>query len=315
MNRIDKALERLLIGSQGEIFSRIAEVSFEVPINQTKSIGYCHCIKSDANGNLRLKDLVEFIDSKIVEYSIPKKEIEEAFAYQKKTGSPSKTIKLQKKAKALFTDLEKTGEGGETLLYILVQEILKLPQLISKMSLKTSGKLHYQGADGIHVQFDKNNNTLGLYWCESKMYSSMATAMDECLKSLQGYLLDPLSYKSVSERDIQLVTSNISVNVNDPELESLLTRYFDKDDDLSNCVVYKGVCFIGFDSIAYPSDATADITAEIQSAVTSKMQSWYKTLGDKICGFDRLNTKEIHFFLMPFKSVKEFRDYFIEEIK
>src|SRR5690606_35637619 len=196
MTRIEKALNNLLISSKGEIKSRIEEVSFNIKIQNTETIGYCHCLKVDGNGNLRLPDLIEFIDEKIVEYAIPLKEIEEAKKYLEDTGSPLKFQRLRKKAENLFTDLEKTGEGGEILLYILVQEFLKLPQLISKMSLKTSGQLHYQGADGIHVSFNSIENKLNLFWGESKMYANMNDAMNECFKSIKGFLLDSISAKS-----------------------------------------------------------------------------------------------------------------------
>jgi len=315
MTRIEKALDNLLIRSKGEIKSRIEEVSFNVKIEDTETIGYCHCLKVDGNGNLRLQDLIDFIDEKIVEYAIPLMEIDEARKYLEDTGSPLKFQRLRKKAENLFTDLEKTGEGGEILLYILVQEFLELPQLISKMSLKTSGQLHYQGADGIHVSYNNLENKLNLFWGESKMYANMNDAMSECLKSIKAFLLDPISAKSVQERDIHLITSNITANVNNPELEDLLVRYFDKDDDLSNNVEYKGLCFIGFDSDKYPTSSIIKTTEEIKSDLQSELSKWYKSLSKKIKSHTKLELKEMHVFLMPFPSVAKFREYYLKEIK
>ena len=315
MTRIKKALDNLLISSKGEINSRIEEISFNVKIEDTETNGYCYCLKVDANGNLRLHDLIEFIDEKIVEYAIPKKEIEQARRYFNETGSPLKVQQLRKKAENLFTDLEKTGEGGEILLYILVQEFLKLPQLISKMTLKTSGQLHYQGADGIHVSYDNTRNILNLFWGESKMYANMNDAMNECLKSIKDYLLNPQSAKSVQERDIQLITANINSNINDTELEDMLVRYFDKDDDLSNNVEYKGLCFIGFDSDKYPTINLQRTTEEIKLDLQNEISKWYKSLSKKIKSHQKLELKEMHVFLMPFPSVAEFRDYYLKEIK
>ena len=315
MTRIEKALDNLLIHSKGEIKSRIDQVSFDVKVEETRAVAYCYCLRVDANGNLRLKDLIEFIDEKIVEYAIPLKEINEAKKYFDETGSPAKVQRLRKKAENLFTDLEKTGEGGEILLYILVQEFLKLPQLISKMSLKTSGKLHYQGADGIHVGYDKSTNRLNLFWGESKMYSSVNDAMDKCLKSIKSYLLDPISSSSVHERDMQLITSNINSNINDSELEDILVRYFDKDDDLSNQLEYKGLCFIGFDSDKYPNGGMQKTTEEIKDDLQKEVSKWYKSLSKKIKSHVNLELKEIHVFLMPFPSVAEFRKFYLNEIK
>lgn len=109
--------------------------------------------------------------------------------------------------------------------YILTQEFLRLPQLISKMSLKTSGQLHYQGADGIHVGFDKVQQNLHLYWGESKMYQNISSAITACVESIKGFLLDAQSVSSVQERDLQLITSNINANVNDPDFENILVRF------------------------------------------------------------------------------------------
>lgn len=315
MTRIEVALDNLLVRSKGEIKSRIEEVSFNVKIENTETIGYCHCLKVDSNDNLRLPDLIEFIDEKIVEYAIPQKEIDDAQKYLEETGSPLKFQRLRKKAENLFTNLEKTGEGGEILLYILVQEFLKLPQLISKMSLKTSGQLHYQGADGIHVSYDSMKNNLNLFWGESKMYSSMNDAMNECLKSIKSFLLDPISANSVQERDIHLITANINSNINDTELEDMLVRYFDKDDDLSNNLEYKGICFIGFDSNKYPTGNLTKTTEEIKNDLQSEMSKWYKSLSKKIQSHAKLEFKEMHFFLMPFPSVAAFREYYLKEIK
>ena len=84
--------------------------------------------------------------------------------------------------------MDKTGEGGEILLYILTQDILKLPQLISKMSLKTSAKMHYQGADGVHFRYNRTTGNLELYWAEAKMYQNLNAALTNCFDSLKGFL-------------------------------------------------------------------------------------------------------------------------------
>ena len=316
MSRINEALDRLFVQSRGEINSRIEQVSFCEDISGTQAKAYCYSLKIDANGNLRLKDLVDFIDEKIVEYAIPKKEIDEASQYLNETKSPSKVNALRKKAEKLFTDLEKTGEGGEILLYILIQEFLKIPQLISKMSLKTSGKLHYQGADGIHLKYDPMTECLNLYWGEAKMYQDLNRAITECFSSLKGFLLDAQGYNSTQERDIQLITANIQANVNDTELEDLLVEYFNKDSDLSNKVVYKGICFIGFDYDKYPSETDlSKTTDDIKKSIISEYTNWYDSLSEKIKSHINLETKEIHIFLMPFRSVAEFRKYYLETIR
>jgi hypothetical protein len=314
MSWVNEAIERLLISSDGEINSRLEKISIEFEIEKTKAIGHCYCIKLDANGNVRWKDLVDFMIEQIIDYTIPRKEIIEAKEYFIRTGSTSKIVRLKEKASNLFANIKKTGEGGEMLLYILTKEFLKLPQLISKMSLKTSGNVHYHGVDGIHVKYDNVSNSLVLYWGESKMYSNISTALKDCFKSLKGFLLDTLGAQSVQERDLELITANLNANVMDDNLEKLLVRYFDKDDDLSNNIKYKGICFVGFDCKQYPDKPLSKKIDEVKKEITNELASWKKTVSSKILEHPNLDLFEISVFLIPFPSVKEFRDYFLKTL-
>lgn len=315
MDRIEKAINNLLSKSDKAIMSRIEEVKYCIDISETNSKAYCYCLKVDANGRLRLQDLIDYIDTRIVDYAIPKKKIDEAKDDLIKKNSSRKILQLRMEATNLFTDLKTTGEGGEILLYIITQDILELPQLISKMSLKTSSKMHYHGADGIHFQYEKSSGNLNLYWAESKMYKDLHVAISDCLDSLKGFLLDPQGCTSTQERDIDLITSNIHHNINDETVENLLLEYFDKDKELSNRLVYKGICFIGFDYNKYPSDTDITKTTEdIKKAILAEYEKWHNVVGAKIKDRENLDKKEIHVFLMPFPSVDEFRKYYLQTL-
>lgn len=315
MKWIENSIDKLVIKSNGEIKSRIHELCFDLEISDSKAKGHCYCVKLDGQGNPRTNDLIEFVTNKIVDYALPKQEIDQARELFINTGSTSKIIELKKKAVELFTDLEKTGEGGEILLYALTQEFLGYPQIISKMSLKTSGKLHYQGADGIHVGYDKHNDSLSLYWGESKMYKDLKDGLSACLKSINGFLIDSYGHSSTQERDLQLITSNIKNNINDDDLERMLVRYFDKDDDLSNKLIYKGICFIGFDSENYPLGPKQKTLEDLISAFNTEHTDWLAEVSKTIKKHTSLDLFEIHFFLIPFPSVEKFREHFLATLK
>jgi len=147
------------------------------------------------------------------------------------------------------------------------------------------------------------------------MYKDFNQAISSCLDSIKGFLLDPQSASSVQERDIQLITANISANLNNTELENLIVRYFDRDDDLSNHIEYKGLCFIGFDSDKYSTVNLLKTTQEIKIALQNEIPKYNKAISDKIKLHPGLELKEMHFFLMPFPSVEEFRKFYLQEIK
>jgi len=311
---IQNAINLLLIDGEGQIFSRLEKIEIELDIEDTEAKGYCYCLKLDADGNPRTKDLIEFVLTKIVDYSLPKKLQDEAKEFLDRTGSASKILELEKRAKQLFVDLEKTGEFGEMLLYILVQEILGLPQLISKMTLKTSGKLHYQGADGIHVKYEEADDSLSLYWGESKMEQTVNNALKHCFESLQGFLLDAKGHDSTQTRDLHLISSNLIENTNNPDLEKILVRYFDLNDDLSNKLNYKGVCFVGFDDAEYPENPMEKVTADLVATFQTKIATWLQTTGKHIRKHVNLEKFEIHVFIIPFPSVQDFRTHFLQTL-
>ena len=194
----------------------------------------------------------------------------------KRTGSSSESFRIREKSQKFclqtWTKLVSLGKCY----YTLVQEILELPQLISKMSLKTSGKLHYQGADGIHVKFDPNDETLSLYWGESKMEKNLNDAVKHCFESLKGFLLDTFGHDSTKDKDLELITQNLNENINNPQLENALVRYLNLDDDMSNKLKYKGVCFIGFDSSHYPANPLEKTLEKIKAIFSSEMNDWLK---------------------------------------
>lgn len=49
------------------------------------------------------------------------------------------------------------------------------------MNFKTSGKMHFHGADGIHIGLTEDNSKLALYYSEVKVYKDVDTAIKKCL--------------------------------------------------------------------------------------------------------------------------------------
>jgi hypothetical protein len=308
-------IAELLRTSEQEINSYVTEVISNVNLKGTKAVSHCYFLTLDGNGRPKTKEFARFIAKYIVDYAIPRKELYDAQAYDLKHNTRVKATELVKKAEGLFTSLEKTGEGGEMILYIFVQEFLKFPQLICKMPLKTNKELHINGADGIHVSVDKNTkgeDILSLYWGESKLYKNINKAISDCIDSLKNFILSDGGQDAPEERDLQLITDNLDLL--DEKLEKVMIRYLDKDDPLHNQVNYKGVCLIGFDYNKYPSTANAETTEQVKEKIKKEVDNWLEKVINQISKHANLDTFDIHVFLLPFPSVNEFRKSFLKEI-
>ncbi|USK32546.1 DUF1837 domain-containing protein [Bacillus sp. F19] len=291
----------------------LTQVNTHQQIIGTKATTRCFMLSSDGQHLPRVEDFAIRIACFLLDYAIPRSEISKAKKMDDEENTTINTVMLKKKARKLFTQLKKTGEGGEMLLYLLIQSVLRFPQAISKMSLKTSGQLHYQGADAIHIGYDTATEKLLLYWGESKLYQSIDSAIRECFESLAPYLIGPGGAENPRERDLQLLLTNLDfANV---ELEAAMLNYLDPNHPSFNSLEYRGACLIGFDIDSYcsvPFEKTQEIVlGEINQALTN----WSGKINTGIKRHQYLENFTLDVFLIPFPSVQVFRNKFLEAIQ
>ncbi len=133
-NLITKIIDEIRRGEDNSLDAYLKTVERGVALEETQTKFYAHMIQLDGNGGVRTKDFIEFIAHHIIEYVIPRNKIVEAEEKDKKSKMNTNLMRLRSDAAKLFTPLKKTGEGGEMLLFILGEVLLKLPQLFCKMS-------------------------------------------------------------------------------------------------------------------------------------------------------------------------------------
>lgn len=303
------ALEKLARGEATGLDSYIYPVEQEVLIEKTLARTHCYFVQIGGNGLPRVADFIQRICEHIVDYAIPRSEIAAAHAEFQATGSSHKWARLAKEAKELFVDLTTTGEAGELILFLFAEYVFKLPQIICKMSLKTSDQMHYHGADGVHAGVDPDSGLLSLYWGEAKMHKTPSDAISECLSDLAPFLREGAT--GASRRDLKLLRSYIDLN--DPTLEKAIRAYLDPDDPAFNKLRYCGLAFVGFNFDGYPADDQQAIAAELAGLVKSAFSKWQTQIGNRIAT-EQIAKFEIHFICMPFRSIDLFRQRFLKEL-
>jgi hypothetical protein len=279
------------------------DVELHATVDGTKVTCHCHSLKVDAAGRPRIEDLVAALAGMAVEFAVPRSQFDEALEHHRRTGSVVRMMLLHEQAKSLFTDLANSGEGGELLLFALAERMLRLPQLICKMSLKTSTQMHVHGADGPHAGVDVDTGRLALYWGESKIYADPAAAIRECLASLAPMLLE-IGPAAASRRDLQLLDR--AIDLNDPILEAALRRYLDPMDPASNELEVRGLCLVGFDSDAYSARSTALRQQDVIDAIVTQLPGWKTSIANRIAA-ETLGGFAIHMMCVPFPSAQAFR--------
>jgi len=269
-----------------------------VPIKGTSATCRTHFVVCGSDGKPRVEELTHRLAGEVTDFCIPRSRIEEAAQAFAKHGSTLPFTRLQEEARGLFTSLKNSGEGGELLLYMLLETVLRVPQVLCKMPLKTSAQMHVHGADGVHA-LAKDDGGLALYWGESKLYADVASAVRECLESLAGFLLGG---SEVRRRDMLLLRDHASLT--DPDLTTALRAFFTEDDVRSTKVEYRGACLIGFDHTDYPDVRAGD--EAIQAQVQTAIKSWVTHI-DRRVHASKLVGIELEVFCVPFPSVEAFR--------
>jgi hypothetical protein len=267
---------------------------------------HCHCLTVDGNGHVQPHRLAEFMRNAAVDYAIPRAKLAEAKARDAKFNSTEAVAELVERAKRSFTDLAKSGEGGEMLLFLLAERFLKLPQILCKMDLKTDNRMHYHGADGVYAGIT-SEGTLKLYWGESKIYTDASAAIRDCLKSIAPFLIEPENEEAERERDLMLLSDK--ADLSNPQLTDALRKYFDKSSIMSRRVQYCGVALVGFDAQFYSNDGSKMFSEDIVNASRKELAGWSESIGKRLSS-NKLEQVEIELFCIPLPSAEGFRAAF-----
>lgn len=270
-----------------------------IAVPGTSTLVRTHFIAHDANGTPAVEQLAGAMASATLDFCIPRSKIERAQAEYEKTKSTAAIVNLHEQARSLFVKSESSGEGGELLLFILMEQVLQRPQLISKMALKTNSQVHVHGSDGIHASL-ADDGVLDIYWGESKLYKSSSEAFRDCFESIAPYLRPDGDDRR--KQDLLLVREHL--NVTQIELAAHLLEYFDETNPKTLKVRWNGVCLVGFDHDDYPNITALD---DLQHETLSKAVSrWHRTVGNRVTEFEIIGVK-VDLFCIPMPNVADLR--------
>ncbi len=217
---------------------------------------------------------------------------------------------LWKTAVKRFVKNSKTGEFGEIILFHLLELLENAVQVVNKMTLKTSGNMHYHGADAIHFGIDGELRILflGESKTEQKIFSGV---LKSALDSINEYSKD----KELN--DINLASGYMSDEIPD-ELKKEIKSYLDPaTSDLSNFTQTHAV-LIMFDDETLKELEQKHSGAELLNKVIDKynddIKDYIKQIEEKVDSYEDLKNKQFLFYVIPCKDIKKLRQKFFEEI-
>lgn len=257
-----------------------------------------HFVKFDSNGRPKFADLAKCLVDHILQYCHSARRLQSRAA-------PDEWVRLVRETRDLFTKRLSSGEPGEVLLYFLVECVLEAPQVVAKITLKTSPKMEVHGADGIHMKWDENDGVLDVYFGEAKLHQSLGSAVQSAVQSISRF-----HEEDMSSRELELVTSNFKLA--DLDLKEAISRYLDRQDGSAPGCRVKHACLIGYDWEEYQR-----LDGIERGRLLEEFRSRYAADGPRLRdalagGFMGLRDLRVilEVFFLPFKSVQEFREAF-----
>lgn len=276
------------LDNQGSITTPVTRVRF-------------HYLRVDGNGQPKFKELAQVLADHLVQYSFS----------ARRRGNPrtlDEHARLVREAKKLFRKMDLSGEAGEILLYFLLEAVIRAPQLVAKMELKQNPALEGHGSDGIHFRWCDADEMLELYFGEAKLEKTPAAAIGSLFRSLKSF-----HHKGLLDHEIGLVTSHFK-HANAPMRQHVLDL-IDRHSPAHNCRIHHA-CLVGYDWDQYDTLASGSIArmeAEFRSRYELDRERLIKLLQRRFGAFP-LPFLRFELFLLPFRTVQEFRNAFNDEL-
>lgn len=156
-----------LLASNRDAFNALFYEPMTVAL-QTKTNLHLHILRVE-NGDFDLGSLYRALKNNSVAYVLSR------LNYEKETADAGRLMEVAAKVQSQFRLPDaKAGEGGEVILYSLLEGHLGAPKVLSKMELKTSSQHYVHGSDGVHL-LRSGENSYQLVFGESKMYGDAGT--------------------------------------------------------------------------------------------------------------------------------------------
>jgi hypothetical protein len=253
-------------------------------------------------GNVRINDFLSVLQKGLIPYALPREEA--------KTTTYLTAPQKIAEAREEYVRSANSGELGELSLYMFLESKEEAPQILSKMSLKTSGNMHFHGSDAVHMKINDNGSII-LYLGESKAHKTLNKSIKACLKSIGDFYFDELvDGRTQFDFDLKLVKQNMDVK--DEELREFLQKLLNPWEGGKENLYYVNACFIPFE-IPQLNELDKHNAQEAQGQLNKLYETCMQEIVQELTKLlEKSNNKGLlfHFFFVPFPDIDAVKSSF-----
>jgi hypothetical protein len=274
----------------------------EDAVDGVRATARFHCLKIDpVTGHPKFNDLAALLAAQLTEYCFSTQrrlQVHEAHAHQL----------LHQEARAFLRQNAKSGEPGELLVYFLIEAILNAPQLIAKLQLKTNTNLESFGADGVHLRWHDADQILEIICAESKLEDTPSDAIANCAKSITKFHAN-----EQHRHELRLATNHFK-HV-DPAFQAVVSDILEGRHPSVKWRL-RHACLAGYDWKGYaglPGNDIRALEAEFQRRYAEDKTRLLDLVKNHF-GASQQPLIVFDVFLLPFRTVQEFREAFLAAV-
>lgn len=263
-----------------------------------------HCLKFNANGEPMVDALANKLYDYIIDYCLSAKDRAEPLTNRQAANLTKQARQLFRRPEITDASPDRTGEAGEVLLFFLIEAVLRAPQVVAKMELKTNHNDEVKGSDGIHAKWNEEEEIVEFFFGESKLRKSASKAISSLIDSINGF-----HEVKMYEHEFNIVTKHFKYA--HQSIKSAIEGMIINGEP-GDSVRINHACLIGYDFSGY-SSAEGKSRQELKDDFCKKLLKHSDSLVESLQRhFDEFEKKQLVFevFFLPFPSVDEFRNSF-----
>lgn len=298
-NDFEPALPLSLLAANRDEFNAIFYEPVSVEL-QAKTQLHLHVLRVQ-NGDFDVASLYKTLKNNSAAYVLSR------LNYKKALDNPGQMMAVAAKVQAQFKSPDPlAGEGGEVILYSLLEGHLGAPKVLSKMELKTDNEHYVYGSDGVHL-LRTGEHAYQLIFGESKMYGDAGVVGASAKRGIKA------AFKSIArvhkegfDFDTWLVESELLKEEMDPAAIELLEAILLPQASGATGSIKKhnafGI-FVGFEidvnDLQLHELELHEIEAQLRKRATEAIAEQHELIKKKIVDLE-LGGYPIHMYAVPF---------------
>jgi hypothetical protein len=211
-------------------------------------------------------------------------------------------------AKRLFRTSPTTGQPGELLVYFLIEAVLRAPQVLKKMLITTNPNDERKGSDGVHIRWVGEEELLEVIFAEAKLYGDFDAALTSAFVSMTDF-------HNSATKSLEINYFLNAFSLLSAEQQEVIESYVEGENKGKCQEVH--VCLIGHTWDEYGclnTSAKKKFLEEFEGRYLTWAQAKMKPkLDAELAAFTHPHLR-FEFFFLPFTSVDNFRQLFLESL-